>query len=116
MAKAPTIIASGTEVNGSMTVNGSIRIEGVVRGNVTATESLEVGETGRIVDATAIQAKSAVIHGRVEGNLLAPQHVTLGGKATLIGDLRTGSLVVEEGAIFQGLSAMLEGEKKRVTE
>lgn len=103
-----TIIAKGTEVNGPMTVDGSIRVDGVVRGSVTATESLEVGKTGLITDATTIEAKSAVIHGRIEGNLLAPQHVTLGGKATLIGDLRTGRLVIEEGAIFHGNSAMID--------
>lgn len=103
-----TIIAKGTEINGPMTVEGSIRIEGIVRGNVIVTESLEVGKTGLIVGATTVQAKSAIIYGRVEGNLTAPQHVTLGGKATLIGDMRTGLLVVEEGAIFQGSSNMLE--------
>lgn len=108
-----TIIAKGTEVNGSIHVEGNLRIDGTVHGDVTATEGVEVGKTG-LVAGTTIQSKTAVIHGRVDGQLVAPQHITLGAKATFIGDLETRSLVVEEGAIFHGASKMMEdkGEKK----
>ena len=104
-----TIIAKGTEMNGSLTVDGYIRIDGMVRGDITATDSVEVGKTG-VVLGTTIQSKSALVHGRVEGHLVAPQHVTLGSKATLLGDLQTSSLVIEEGAVFHGTSTMMEGK------
>ena len=104
-----TIIAKGTEMNGSLTVDGNIRIDGMVRGDITATDSVEVGKTGVVV-GTTIQSKSALVHGRVEGHLVAPQHVTLGSKATLLGDLQTRSLVIEEGAVFHGTSTMMEEE------
>ena len=102
-----TIIAKGAEVNGSMDVEGNIRVDGTVIGDVRATEGVEVGKSGRIV-GSAISSKTAVIHGYVESHLTVSQHVLLGGKSTLVGDLKTKSLVIEEGAVFHGNSSMAE--------
>jgi cytoskeletal protein CcmA (bactofilin family) len=113
-----TIIAKGTEVNGGMDIEGNIRIDGTVNGDLKATDGVEVGKTGRIVGST-IDAKTAVIHGYVEGQLNVSNHVLLGSKSTLIGDLKTRSLVIEEGAVFQGNSAMSDNaahpNKRNVT-
>jgi cytoskeletal protein CcmA (bactofilin family) len=107
-----TIIAKGTEVSGAITIDGNIRIDGVVRGDITATDGVEVGKTGLVV-GTTIQSKTAIIHGQVEGHLIAPQHITLGGKAKLLGEIKTGNLVIEEGAIFHGNSTMMNEEKPK---
>ncbi len=100
-----TIIAKGTEINGGLTIEGNVRIDGDVNGDLTATGGLEVGKTGRI-RASSIDAKTAIIHGHVEGKVTALQHVVLGSKSTLKGDLQTKSLVIEEGAVFHGNSTM----------
>lgn len=102
-----TIIAKGAEVNGSMDVEGNVRVDGIVHGDVKATEGVEVGKSGRIV-GSAIESKTAVIHGYVESHLIVSQHILLGGKSTLVGDLKTKTLVIEEGAVFHGNSAMAD--------
>ena len=102
-----TIIAKGAEVNGSMDVGGNVRVDGTVHGDVKATEGVEVGKSGRIV-GSAIESKTAVIHGYVESHLIVSQHILLGGKSTLVGDLKTKTLVIEEGAVFHGNSAMAD--------
>lgn len=107
-----TIIAKGTEVSGALIIDGNIRIDGVIRGDITATDGVEVGKTGVVV-GTTIQSKTAIIYGRVEGHLIAPQHITLGGKAKLLGDIKTGNLVIEEGAIFHGNSTMMKEEQPK---
>ncbi len=114
-----TIIAKGTEVNGVLSVEGNIRIDGAVNGDVKATDGVEVGKTGRII-GSSIDAKTAVVHGHVESHVTASQHVVLGSKSTLVGDLKTKSLVIEEGAVFHGNSTMSEngavsGSAKRGT-
>lgn len=111
-----TIIAKGTEVNGSVAVEGNIRIDGTIRGDVTATEGLEIGRTGIVVGAL-VQSKTAIVHGRVEAQLIAPQSITIGGKAVVLGDLRTGNLIIEEGAVFHGMSSMMDeaAAKKRMS-
>ena len=100
-----TIIAKGTEVNGSVDVEGNIRVDGTVNGDVKATDGVEVGKSGRIV-GSAIESKTAIINGYVESHLTVSQHVLLGSKSTFVGDLKTKSLVIEEGAVFHGNSAM----------
>ena len=102
-----TIIAKGAEMNGSMDVEGNVRVDGTVHGDVKATEGVEVGKTGRIV-GSSIESKTAVIHGYVESHLIVSQHILLGGKSTLVGDLNTKTLVIEEGAVFHGNSAMMD--------
>ncbi len=102
-----TIIAKGAEMNGSMDVEGNVRVDGTVHGDVKATEGVEVGKTGRIV-GSVIESKTAVIHGYVESHLIVSQHILLGGKSTLVGDLNTKTLVIEEGAVFHGNSAMMD--------
>ena len=102
-----TIIAKGTELNGSVDVEGNIRVDGTVNGDVKATDGVEVGKSGRIIGST-IESKTAIIHGYVESQLIVSQHVLLGGKSTLVGDLKTKSLVIEEGAVFHGNSSMSE--------
>ncbi len=102
-----TIIAKGAEMNGSMDIEGNVRVDGTVHGDVRATEGVEVGKTGRIV-GSSIESKTAVIHGYVESHLIVSQHILLGGKSTLVGDLNTKTLVIEEGAVFHGNSAMMD--------
>ena len=102
-----TIIAKGTEVSGTLKIEGNIRIDGTVHGNVIATQGLEVGKSGRII-GESIDSKTAVIHGYVEGLLKVAERVVLGSKAALVGDLKTKSLVIEEGAVFHGNSAVSE--------
>lgn len=102
-----TIIAKGAEVNGSIDVEGNVRVDGTVNGDVKATEGVEVGKSGRIVGST-VESKTAVVHGYVESRLIVSQQVLLGSKSTLVGDLKTKSLVIEEGAVFHGNSSMSE--------
>lgn len=102
-----TIIAKGAEVSGALNIEGNIRIDGTVNGDIKATDSVEVGQTGRIVGKSII-SKTAVIHGHVEGDLTASQNIVLGSKSTLVGNLQTKSLVIEEGAVFHGNSAVSE--------
>lgn len=104
-----TIIAKGTEVNGSVDVEGNIRVDGTVNGDVKATDGVEVGKSGRIV-GSAIESKTAIVNGYVESNLTVSQHVLLGSKSTFVGDLKTKSLVIEEGAVFHGNSAMSDSD------
>ena len=104
-----TIIAKGAEVKGALNIEGNIRVDGTVNGDIKATDSIEVGQTGRIV-GKSIVSKTAVIHGHVEGDLVASQNIVLGSKSTLVGNLKAKSLVIEECAVFHGNSAVSEND------
>ncbi len=61
---------------------------------------LTVGKTGNV--KANVKVRSAVIGGRMDGNIKASDKVELKQKAHLIGDLQAKTLVIEEGVVFVG--------------
>ena len=102
-----TIIGSGSVFEGTVQIeSGGIRVDGKVKGKLISSETLVVGPTG-VVEAN-VQVKRATVGGRVVGSLVAIEQTVLEAKAVLLGDLKTSSLVVHEGAIFNGNCSMSE--------
>lgn len=96
-----TIIGKGTKIEGQMEVAQSIRIDGKFKGSVSATDTLIVGTTGEM-DDVSVKVKNAVIGGKIRGNVIASNKVTLESSSNLEGDLTAKLLVIEEGALFSG--------------
>ena len=95
------ILSSDAEIEGTIKFDKIMRIEGNVNGKISSDNGeLVVSESG-IVNAT-ITTKSAVIEGRVDGNIIASDKVVLKQKAHLTGDLQAKILVIEEGVVFAG--------------
>ena len=95
-----TIIGKGSVIEGTLEVEGEIRIEGTVKGKISSTESLTLGNGG-VIEAD-LNTKVAVIGGNVIGNVFASEKIELQSKAVVEGEITTKNLVVEEGAIFHG--------------
>ena len=51
-----------------------------------------------------MKSKSVIILGTVQGNIDAAERVELKATAQLIGDLRAGRIIIEDGATFVGKS------------
>lgn len=102
-----TNISQGVIIDGKVTSSGSIRIDGRVNGDVVATGTIIVGESGEITGEVA--ADIINMGGKVSGTLKAKEKITLENKSNLKGDLITKVLVVEAGAIFDGKSTMSGG-------
>lgn len=103
-----TMIGEGSVFEGIISVPHSVRIDGTLRGKIETSEVLTIGKGG-VVEADII-AKSAIIGGRVSGNIIVEERVELEANATLIGDLKTKDLVICEGAIFHGKCSMKEAQ------
>ncbi|HWR28857.1 MAG TPA: polymer-forming cytoskeletal protein [Negativicutes bacterium] len=95
-----TIIGQSTSVKGSLTSNGALRIDGQFDGDITTTADIIVGETGRIT--ATVGARNAVVAGAVTGNMDIGDKLELLPTAKLVGDLKVGSLIIGEGAVFKG--------------
>jgi cytoskeletal protein CcmA (bactofilin family) len=107
-----TMIGEGTSLEGSIVVPHSIRIDGSLKGKIETSETLTVGENG-VIEADII-AKSAIIAGKVVGNLSVEDRVELESQASFIGDLKTRDLVINEGATFHGNCSMDNGKNVKV--
>ena len=95
-----TLIGKDTVITGTVDVKGALRIDGSVKGKVICSDCVTVGTTG-VVEAE-IESKEAVIAGHMHGNVNASEKIELQANCEMDGDLRTKSLVIEQGAIFCG--------------
>lgn len=95
-----TIIGKDSIVEGTIEVQGGLRVDGIVRGRISVTESISVGDSGRV--EADLTVKIAVVGGKVVGNVLAEDRIELQSKAVVEGDITTKNLIVEEGAVFHG--------------
>lgn len=99
-----TIIGKGSIVEGSIKVQSSLRIDGRVKGDITATDSLVIGREGEVEGE--IRVKNAIVGGRIKGKVFASGKVVLEAKSSFNGEVKASKLVIDEGAVFDGVCSM----------
>ncbi|MCK4915843.1 MAG: polymer-forming cytoskeletal protein, partial [Candidatus Eisenbacteria sp.] len=82
-----TIIGEGTILKGDVKVEGSIQVDGEFEGTIDATDTLVIGESGK-VDGDVTVANAA-IGGRMYGNVFASGKIELQRGSQLLGDIKT---------------------------
>ncbi len=103
-------VGSGTALTGEVTFKAMLRIDGHLTGRITSDSgTLIVGTTGQ-VDAN-IEVAMAVVHGSVNGDIVASQRLELGRAAKVFGNIKASNLVIEEGAIFEGNCLMVQARE-----
>ena len=101
-----TLIGKDSVITGTIDVKGPLRIDGKVKGQVNSSDTVTVGAGGDV--EAELNCRVATISGKVSGNIIATEKVELQAKAEISGDLKTKSLVIEQGAIFCGSCNMKE--------
>lgn len=84
---------------------GSCKIDGLVEGKVECSEELDLGETGRL-NADVLAGKRINLAGQVFGNVTTPGVLRLAATSRVEGDVRTRSILMEEGATMNGQCVM----------
>ena len=100
-------VGSGTVVTGEANFKAMMRVDGHLSGRVSSsTGTLIVGANGK-VDAN-IEVAIAIVHGTVNGDIIATQRLELGRASKLNGNIQTASLMIEPGALFEGTCKMIK--------
>jgi cytoskeletal protein CcmA (bactofilin family) len=100
-------VGSGTLVTGEANFKALMRVDGHLSGRISSSSgTLIVGANGK-VDAN-IEVAIAIIHGTVNGDIIATQRLELGRAAKINGNLQTASLAIEPGALFEGSCKMIK--------
>ncbi|HEY6242745.1 MAG TPA: polymer-forming cytoskeletal protein [Pyrinomonadaceae bacterium] len=100
-------VGGGTVVTGEANFKAMMRVDGHLSGRVSSSSgTLIVGANGK-VDAN-IEVAVAVIHGTINGDIIATQRLELGRAAKVNGNIQTPSLIIEQGAVFEGSCKMLQ--------
>ncbi len=106
-----TIIGPETEITGGIKSKGSIRIGGSVRGNVES-EGVVVITKDAYVKGNII-AQSAVIAGKVRGDLKLSDKVNIEASGEVYGDIETRRLLIDDESVFSGKCTMNREEDSR---
>ena len=100
-------VGSGTTVTGESTFKSMLRIDGRFSGRISSSGGTLIVGAGGQVDAN-IEVAVATIQGIVNGDVIATDRIELGRAAKLQGNIQTPSLIIEQGATFEGTCKMTQ--------
>jgi cytoskeletal protein CcmA (bactofilin family) len=94
-------VGPGLQVKGDITGNEDLQIDGTVEGHVHLGERrLTIGASARVT--ADVQAREVVVFGNVKGNLQARDRIEIKKDGSVVGDLTTARIMIEDGAYFKG--------------
>jgi len=97
-------LGKNTTFNGSLIFDGLVRIDGSFEGNVKTNDTFVVANSGKV--KADIDAGIVKISGKFEGTIVAKSKVELYKPANVVGTIKTPSLNIEDGVIFNGTCEM----------
>ena len=94
-------LGSGLEIKGHITGTEDLQIDGKVEGPISLHgHALTVGSTAQL--NSEINARDVVVYGKVIGNLHARGRVEVKKDGSVLGDIATARISIEDGAQFRG--------------
>jgi len=88
-------------VKGAISGNEDLHIDGKVEGPISlGGHRLTVGRSAEVT--AEVVAREVVVYGKVNGNLRARDRIEIRKDGSVIGDLTTARLLIEDGAYFKG--------------
>src|SRR5215813_1945358 len=100
-------VGSGTVITGEASFKSMLRVDGRFSGRIHSTGGTLIVGSGGQVDAN-IEVAVATIHGIVNGDIVATDRIELGRAAKLTGNIQAPSLMIEQGAMFEGTCKMTQ--------
>jgi cytoskeletal protein CcmA (bactofilin family) len=94
-------LGGSLHVKGEITGNEDLHIDGSVEGLVQLEDrKLTVGASAKVT--ADIIAREVVVYGNVKGNLRARDRIEIKKDGSVVGDLTTARIMIEDGAYFKG--------------
>jgi len=109
-ASVNSIIGEGTTLRGDFELNGLLRIDGTFYGKVHTSGRVLIGKHGKA--ECDLVAGTVVIGGKVKGEIIATERITLLSTGVLIGNVVTPRLIIEEGVAFNGRCEIVEDKDR----
>ena len=107
-----TTLGPSLTIVGDITCQEDITVHGTVKGQITMTKgSLVVAPTGS-ADAN-VHGIRVTVHGKVKGDIVASERLELTDTAVVSGMVSAPSLIVHDGATFDGVVDMAAKKKAK---
>ena len=105
-----TMVGPGAFITGDLKLEGFTRVDGDIYGNLETTGKLIIGENARI--RGSLTAKSVIVIGIVEGDILAPEGVHLFSSAVVLGDVISRKVKADEKVVIEGYCISIENPQE----
>jgi cytoskeletal protein CcmA (bactofilin family) len=97
-----SILGKHVQIQGNITFINELTVDCLIEGEISSDGALTVGENADV--RGEIRTKSVTVLGKVNGSILVRERCELKPSAHLVGDVKAGRLVIDEGATFMGTS------------
>ena len=87
-------------IKGDIVSREEIYIDGEIEGSLALEHSLTVGPHGKV--RANIKATELTIIGKVQGNVEVAGRLAIREQGSLVGDVRTAGISIDDGAYFKG--------------
>ena len=94
-------LGASLHIKGEISGNEDLHIDGTVEGLVQLDDrKLTVGASAKLT--ADVVAREVVVYGSVKGNLRARDRIEIKKDGSVVGDLTTARIMIEDGAYFKG--------------
>ncbi len=108
-----SFLGDKSRLEGTLTFNGTLTLLGKFKGKIEGGEEVVLGASSE--SEVDIEAGHVAVYGKVTGGIKADRGIEIHDNAEVDADLVTPSLIIQDGAVFDGKCSMkrLRGRQAR---
>jgi cytoskeletal protein CcmA (bactofilin family) len=110
-ARSMAVIGASMEIKGEIRSREELMVEGDVEGSIESHSTVTVGPNGKV--KANIKAREVAIYGSVRGNIEVAEKIAIREKGSLIGDIKTAGISIDDGSYFKGSIDIVRPEPAR---
>jgi cytoskeletal protein CcmA (bactofilin family) len=100
VAPGLTVFGKSMKIVGEVSSDEELYLDGDLDGKLNLRNRLTVGPNSKV--NANIKAQEIIVFGTVKGNVESESRVSLRTGASIVGDIKTAGIVIEDGAYFKG--------------
>lgn len=113
-ARPSASIGKTTRIRGEVFSEEELFFDGEVDGAIEVRNVLTIGPNGKV--KANVKAKELVVEGLIHGDVEATDRISIMNGASIVGDVKTAGIVIEDGAYFKGGIDILRPEAAKTAE
>ncbi len=106
------VIGPSMHIIGEIRTDEELLVDGEVEGSLESHSLLTVGRNGKV--EANIKAREVVVYGSVRGNVEAVEKIAIRDQGSLVGDIKTAGISIDDGAYFKGSIDIVRPEPRAV--
>jgi cytoskeletal protein CcmA (bactofilin family) len=99
-SSSPTVFGKSMKIIGEVSSDEELYLDGDLDGKLYLRNRLTIGPNSKV--NADIKAQEVVVFGTIKGNVDSETRVSLRKGASIVGDIKTAGIVIEDGAHFKG--------------